>query len=31
LFPAGAEVTAHVEPAGIEDERLDDLLKRTTG
>jgi cation diffusion facilitator family transporter len=31
LFPAGAEVTAHLEPAGIEDERLDNLLKRTTG
>ena len=26
LFQAGAEVTAHVEPAGIRDERLDDHL-----
>lgn len=26
LFPA-ADVTAHLEPAGIDDERLDDLLK----
>jgi ferrous-iron efflux pump FieF len=27
IFPTGAEVTAHVEPAGINDERLDDQLR----
>lgn len=26
LFPDGAEVTAHIEPAGIRDERLDDKV-----
>lgn len=26
LFPEGAEVTAHIEPAGIRDERLDDKV-----
>jgi divalent metal cation (Fe/Co/Zn/Cd) transporter len=26
LFPEGAEVTAHIEPAGIADERLDDKV-----
>jgi cation diffusion facilitator family transporter len=26
LFPRRAEVTAHIEPAGINDERLDDVL-----
>jgi ferrous-iron efflux pump FieF len=26
LFPAGAEVTAHLEPAGINDHRLDDRV-----
>lgn len=29
LFPAGAEVTAHLEPAGINDERLDDRVRAT--
>jgi cation diffusion facilitator family transporter len=28
LFPTGADVTAHVEPAGIRDERLDDRVGR---
>jgi cation diffusion facilitator family transporter len=28
LFPAGADVTAHVEPSDIEDERLDDLVRQ---
>ena len=27
IFPTGAEVTAHVEPAGIKDERLDDQVR----
>jgi cation diffusion facilitator family transporter len=26
LFPEGAEVTAHIEPAGIRDERLDEKV-----
>jgi len=26
LFPDGAEVTVHIEPAGIRDERLDDKI-----
>jgi divalent metal cation (Fe/Co/Zn/Cd) transporter len=26
LFPAGAEVTVHLEPAGINDDRLDDRV-----
>jgi ferrous-iron efflux pump FieF len=29
LFSSGAEVTAHVEPAGIRDERLDDQIRRS--
>ncbi|MDB5392872.1 MAG: cation diffusion facilitator family transporter [Rhodospirillales bacterium] len=29
IFPAGAEVTAHVEPVGIDDERLDDQVRRS--
>jgi cation diffusion facilitator family transporter len=29
LFPSGADVTAHVEPAGIRDERLDDQVRRS--
>jgi len=28
LFPGGAEVLAHLEPAGIEDERLDSRVQR---
>jgi cation diffusion facilitator family transporter len=30
LFPQGAEVTAHIEPAGIRDERLDDKVHQNT-
>ena len=30
LFPAGAEVTVHVEPAGIRDERLDEQIRSTS-
>ena len=29
LFPEGAEVTAHIEPAGIRDERLDDKVHQS--
>ena len=29
LFPDGAEVTAHIEPAGIRDERLDDKVHQS--
>jgi ferrous-iron efflux pump FieF len=29
LFPDGAEVTVHIEPAGIRDERLDDRVRPT--
>jgi ferrous-iron efflux pump FieF len=28
LFPDGAEVTVHIEPAGIRDERLDDRVRQ---
>jgi ferrous-iron efflux pump FieF len=31
LFPSGADVTAHLEPAGIDDERLDNLINPSTG
>lgn len=31
LFPDGAEVTAHIEPAGIRDERLDDKVQAKDG
>jgi len=31
LFPSGAEVSAHLEPAGIEDERLDNLIHPSNG
>jgi ferrous-iron efflux pump FieF len=31
LFPEGAEVTAHIEPAGIRDERLDDKVHAQEG
>ena len=30
VFPEGAEVTAHLEPAGIRDERLDDKVHQNT-
>jgi divalent metal cation (Fe/Co/Zn/Cd) transporter len=30
LFPNGSEVTVHIEPAGIRDERLDDRVHQST-
>jgi cation diffusion facilitator family transporter len=31
LFPAGAEVTVHIEPAGIDDRRLDAMVHKAAG
>jgi divalent metal cation (Fe/Co/Zn/Cd) transporter len=31
LFPAAVEVTAHLEPAGIDDDRLDDRVASAEG
>jgi ferrous-iron efflux pump FieF len=30
LFPGGSEVTVHIEPAGIRDERLDDRIRENS-